>query len=239
MLIPLAGVMWGPPGALGCLAASLAGDAFGGMWGGLTPYRAAGHFLFAMTAHKLWELHALWSIEHARPHPRWASALRFLLIVWPGCFVDAVWPALGADRADLYPFPYFATILLLNHLVFVTVLGPALYRIASRELIPWLGSWRDVMRRKPQWSRWTGVGPMLVLIGAMGAWLVGVSGSARAGIAVFDSHIIGTGAPRGVIAAVMAFLILQVAGIFWPWQSRWKVDKEHVGEQASEQREES
>ena len=53
VLVPLAGVFFGPAGAWGSLVASIIGDRLMGPWGAITLFRALGFFAFALSAQKM------------------------------------------------------------------------------------------------------------------------------------------------------------------------------------------
>lgn len=143
-LVPLAAVFWGPAAAWAAAAASVAGDAACGLWGPLTPFRAAGMLLYALATQHLWD--AMESGAASAGHPaRWGRTARFLFVAWPGALVAATWPAIGAEWRGLYPFPYFFALLAVQHVVFVTALGVALYRLVAREIVPHTGTWREML----------------------------------------------------------------------------------------------
>lgn len=213
VVVPLAGVFWGPAGALGVLTASLAGDWLLGMWGPLSAFRAVGLFIYAYSANRLWDFSETHVGKRGGLTPHWGQTLRFLYVSWPGCCAAASWPALGADILRLYPFPYFVFLLLLNNLVFTTMLGPAFYRILARELVPHFGCWREVMKEHPS--------PVLSV---RGAWLhvTGCAGACVAGILLGGSvyrmwpdqaFVIGTSTGSLLVALVLPLMLLQVVGL--------------------------
>jgi energy-coupling factor transport system substrate-specific component len=210
-LAPLVGVFWGPAGALGVAAGSLAGDMLYGYWGLLSPYRALGLFLYAYSAWQLWDYSMMRLGRRGGLDPNWGQTVRFLMVSWPGCFAAAVWPALGADQFRFYPLTYVASLLLFNNLLFVTLLGPAFYRILARELVPHFGCWRDVMGEvRPM----TGRGAVLHLVGSIGCWVVVIfAGGMFYEMWPTQAAVLGSTTGRGLQYLVLPFLLMQVAGL--------------------------
>lgn len=220
ILVPLAGVFWGPAGAWGALAASLAGDRLTGMWGVLSPYRAAANFLFALSAQKLWDVSPRGeaSLTHA---PSVSHTLRFLLAAWPGCFAAAGWVALGCEINGFYPFPYIASLALAHNLAFVTLTGAAVYRLTARTAAPRFGSWREVMAADAGPA--TDPLPALVIwVGSLGACAAGwLAGALIYRMGPFEPFVIGITCGAWVEALVIPFLAVQVLGALgWPGRGR-------------------
>jgi len=213
VLVPLAGVFWGPAGALGVLAASLIGDWLYGLWGPLSAFRAVGLFLFSYSAKHLWDYLHTRERSGRGLTPHWGQTMRFLLISWPGCFLAASWPAVGAEYLRLYPFPYIVALLLTHHLIFTTLLAPALYRILARELVPYFGCWREVLQDIPS-RPLSPLGARLHVLGGLGACVAGILGGG-----VFyrmwptRASVLGTYCGWGLLVLVVPFLILQIGGL--------------------------
>ena len=215
VLAPLAGVFWGPAGAVGMAAASLIGDALYGMWGVLSPFRAIGLFLFAYSSKALWDYTRARTGKPGSLDPTWGSTVRFLYVTTPGCILAALWPALAADFYRLYAFPYILFLLLANNVLFTALLGPALYRILARELVPHFGCWREVMAEHS--IRILSVrGARLHVAGCLGAAVIGslVAG----GVYKFwpaRAVILGDTCGPLLWMAVVPFMALQVMGFFF------------------------
>jgi hypothetical protein len=210
--VPLSGVFWGPAGAWGALAASLIGDRMTGLWSPLTPYRAGGLFLFALAAQRLWEVRGP---ADAVPTvmPGWGRTIRFMMVMWPGCFVAATWPGWGAEFSRSLPFTYVSSVLLLHHLLFCAVLGPMVYRVFARELVPHFGTWREVMRCG-EGTKLAHRGASVLSLGALGCWLIGIADSGFFyGKWPWDNFHLGDRTGLSILWATGAFLVLQVLGL--------------------------
>jgi len=224
VLVPLAGVFWGPAGVLGVFVASLLGDWLLGMGSALSFFRGIGLFLFAYSAKHLWD-YSRSSLDAARElSPRWRQTVRFLFVSWPGCFLAASWVALGTETLRLYPFPYILSLVLINNVVFTSLLGPALYRLMARELVPFFGSWRDVMKAHAA-PPLTATAVVMHLAGCFGSCLIGF----LIGVTVYDAwptravvtgaFALGSTSGPLLVLAVLPFMVLQVVGLYWPRQA--------------------
>ncbi len=219
VLVPIVGVFLGPAGVWGCFVASFVGDSLMGMWGPMSIFRGIGYFLFALSAKRLWDAYPSGA---ARGYaPVWRATFRFILFAWPGCLIAAAWSALGAEILDLYPFVYVFFLQLMNHLLFVTILGVALYRIFARDFAPYFGTWRSYLAKDVMILPLSCYGVILLVIGSLGACLAGLSiGRFVYGISLFQaltpgkSMFLGTASGVAVIAGVAPFMGLQLLGLF-------------------------
>ena len=212
VIVPLAAVFWGPGGVWAALAGSLGGDAVSGLWGVLTPWRAAGGFFDALTAQQLWQARLVQEDGGPLHLPRWGQTLRFVLAAAPACLVAAGWPAVGADLHQRYPFVYYAGVLGGHYLIFATALGVSLYRIVAREVVAQTGEWREHLALDDGRSRVTFLRGALVLAGALGAPLAGwLTARAVGGFSGGAPQMLGSGGPRAVPIAALAVLALQAA----------------------------
>jgi hypothetical protein len=216
VLVPLAGICWGPVGAFGVMAGSLAGDRLFGFWDALTGFRAIGQLLFAFSAKRLWDFSVGEHFPGLRVAPGLRRALRFQLVALPGCFLYATWPAWGSDMLMIYPFSYFLSLLLLNNVIFCVLLGPALYQFAARHALPKMGSWHDVVEARAGVCQLSFGGAACHITGCVGGCVAGylVSGSVHQ---MWPTRTIIHGITSGttLTLAVLPFLALQVAGLFF------------------------
>ena len=213
-LVPLSGVFFGPAGAWGSALASIAGDAMFDMLDALSVFRALGFFLCAWATQRLWD--CLTNDEEWRDRrPTWTQTLRFIFTCWPGCVIAALWPAFGSEWMRTYPFVYIASILVLNNLLFCTLLGLPLYRLMARHWVINFGTWRRIMSRSPLPGATSPVSAALILIGAFGAGLVGwyVSGACYR-VHLWQPFVLGTHTGQWLVWAIAPFLILQLVGLF-------------------------
>jgi len=212
-LIPLFGVMWGPPAFLAVVVASLAGDALAGMWDAGALFRATGAMLYAWSARVLWCAASGWSGMTKEPPMGWGPAFRFVLVAGPGCAMYVTWTALGADALRWYPFAYVALVMLLHHTLFLGLLGVILYRGAMREVLPHLGAWCDRAEGDRMAGRFTWRRVVLLTAGAFGGLAMGWVMSYRSGNPAWPPAMLGDAAGPALWLALLPFIALQVLGL--------------------------
>ncbi len=210
-LIPLSGVFFGPAGAWGAALATGTGDLLYGIGSVMTPFRVIGSFLFALASKKLWSLCLTRSDLVPEMIPTWRRTMRYMVVLAPGCFIDAAWNGFGSAVNGLYPFTYIAGIVLVHHLLFCAVLGPVLYRFFARELVPNFGHWRMIMHGEEQGFRLAFHNGAIIFIAAIGGWLAPflVSGLVY-GVWPFRHYYIGTIVAPQVYLAALPFLLAQI-----------------------------
>lgn len=216
-LIPLAGLFGGPAGAWAAAAGTAAGDAIGGQWSALTPWRAAGAGLWALSAMTLWDA-TFWSASPAPDHrPHWGPTLRFLWTAWPGALAAAVITALGSDLYRLYAFPYALVLHAAHHWLFSWVIGVSLYRIISREWTPWWGTWRG---RGGLSSTDASMNLRRAALLISGILLAAAGGAIHArsahGLRMFEAYILGLHAGPGTVGAALPGLLITAAALALP-----------------------
>jgi hypothetical protein len=145
VIVPLSGIFFGPAGVWGSVTASLLGDRFVGSWGAFSIFRALGFFFFSLSAQKMWNFSFGFKAGPVTPARSWGHTARFLLVAWPGCALAASWQGLGSELLRLYPFPYVASLLGLNNILFCTLLGLPLYRLMAGLWVPRFGTWDEVL----------------------------------------------------------------------------------------------
>jgi hypothetical protein len=145
VIVPLSGVFLGPAGVWGSVAASLISDRLIGPWGSFSIYRALGFFFFSLSAQRMWNFSFRFEASSVKPAHSWGHTARFILVVWPGCALAASWQGLGSELLRLYPFTYVASLLVLNNVLFCTLLGLPLYRLMARWWVPRFGTWGEVL----------------------------------------------------------------------------------------------
>lgn len=211
VLVPLAGVLFGPAGCWGSLAASVLGDRLMGPWGGISLFRAVGFFFFAWSAWKMWNLSLERGVGAIEPRPTWTCTLRFVFASWAGCFAGAAWQALGSELLGAYPFTYVMTLLVLNNVLFCTMLGLPLYRLAARWWVRRFGWWGEALPSGSGATTW--VNAALVAGGALAACLVGASISGMVyGVELFQPFVLGSRTGVLVPLAVIPLLISHALG---------------------------
>ncbi|MDD2237095.1 MAG: hypothetical protein PHG65_07810, partial [Kiritimatiellae bacterium] len=205
-LMPIGGILFGPAGAWGALLASLLADWMVNMDTALSPFRAIGCFFFAFSAHLLW---SRLTPRPGAPCARTSLAMRLCLAALPGCLLTAAWAGFGSELLRLYPFPYIATLFLLQNLIFVPLLGIPLFVWLFRH--PHVG--RPIRRMETEYPtgwRFTKRGALGLTVGAAGAIAFGmlISNSVYR-IGPFSAFVVGVTDCPWVTAAVAPFLLLQ------------------------------
>ncbi|MFH0880869.1 MAG: hypothetical protein V2A34_14230 [Lentisphaerota bacterium] len=214
-LVPLLGLAAGPAGAWGCFAASLLGDVLYRFWSPLSLYHATGLFFYSYSTWRLWAFSLSGQREPPALSAGWRNSIRFLACAFPGACMSAAWSGLGAELERLYPFAYYFGILLLQHLLFLFLLGPVFYQLMSRQLAGRLGGcskgWSDHLKD----GRCSLRSLVYILTGGMGAGFAGILLSTSFyGISLFRPAQFGSTSGPLMKAVVLGFLLLQAAGLF-------------------------
>lgn len=216
VLVPLAAVVFGPPGCWGSLAASVLGDRLMGPWGGITLFRAAGFFFFARSTLVLWNTTLQSHGDAVEPKATWTSTLRFVFAAWPACCAGGAWQALGSELLGAYPFTYVMTLLVLNNVLFCTMLGLPLYRLAARWWVQRAGWWGDALPAGSGAAPW--LNAALAAGGAAGACIIGaLVSSALYRVEVFQPFVLGSRTGVWVPLTVIPLLIVNAVGAFRGW----------------------
>jgi len=215
VIVPLAAVFWGPAGVLGCLAGTLLGDGLFGMWSEFTIFRAIGVVCFAASAQRLWQTDGLRK-KHASQHSAdVSSTFHFICISIPGCFLASTWAGWGSEFLGLYPFPYFASIVLLNNLLYVVLLGAVCYPLFVRKFITDENTWDAIMGAEATASPLSAKATVCLWGGAIGAYVAGCFAAwLFYQTTPFKYYILGTTAGLGLLVIITPFMLLQIAALF-------------------------
>lgn len=131
----VAGLLFGPAGALGSAFGNLIGDLFGTFgWGSLFGF--FGNFALATVPYKLWDKLGL-QRNRATLHPEsnWAKAiLNYLLVAILGSLASALIIPWGLALLGLQPFALLAILIGLNNLLMTTLLGGVTYFLIHRRI---------------------------------------------------------------------------------------------------------
>ncbi len=216
-LVPLAGLFGGPAGAWAAAAGTLIGDALGGQWNAMTPWRAAGAGVWALSAMTLWDA-TFWSASPAPDHrPHWGPTLRGLWSIWPGALAAATVTAIGSDLLRLYAFPYALALHAIHHWVFSWVLGVSLYRILAREWTPAWGTWRSRAGLAPTDASMDLRRASLLLAGIL---LMAAGGELYArfaqGLRLLEPYILGLHAGPGVAWSALPGALVVATALGYP-----------------------
>lgn len=215
ILVPLAGVFFGPAGAWGSLVASLIGDRLVGPWGAITVFRALGFFMFALSAERMWNFSFWFEVGHVKPSHSWNHTARFILVSWLGCALAAAWQGLGSELLRLYPFTYVASLIALNNMLFCTLLGLPLYRLMASLWVPRFGTWDAVLGKRAGPGSPSIRNVIFVAGGGVLALLTGFCISALAyHIGPLEPFALGEHTGILVPLVVIPLLIVNAAGVF-------------------------
>jgi hypothetical protein len=213
VLVPLAAVFFGPAGVWGALVASLVGDKLFGQWNLLSWYRAAGFFFFALGTMRLWDFTFRRDAPAADLSRSWFLALRFTFVSWSGCFLAASWRAMGSELARAYPFAYIVSLLVLNNLLFCTLLGAAFYRLMAGYWVPRFGGWREAMPGGDEPQRTSLLNAFFIVAGGVGSCLAGLLVSnAFYNVGPLQPFVLGSATGVLVPVTVIPFLLVQAVG---------------------------
>ncbi len=135
-LVPLAGILWGPAGALGAAVGRLGADRIAGIMAGLSLFRAAGDFLFALLTQIIWQ-----AVRGPQRPSSESAHIRVGIVATacaiPGVFTAALWGGVGAVFLRLYSFAYYSVVTAVHDLLFVIVFTPAAYHFAAMRPTLW------------------------------------------------------------------------------------------------------
>ena len=214
VLVPLAAVFFGPAGVWGSLAASLLGDKLFGQWNALSWYRAASFFFFALGTMRLWDAGIRRDAPPPEPGRSWVMALRFTFVAMPGCFAAAAWRAIGSEMLRAYPFAYIVSLLVLNNLLFCTLLGSALYELLAGSRLARSGDWRAVMRVEDE-GRASVFNALLIVATSLGACVAGLYISKVVyHMGPLQPFMLGTSTGPGVAWVVIPLLLVHAWAVF-------------------------
>jgi hypothetical protein len=214
VLVPLGGVFFGPAGAWGALAASVLGDKLLGQWSALALFRGLGFFFAAWSTQKLWDF-SFHGDDAPVPAATWSHTLRFIVATWPGSCIAAAWTAFGSEVLRLYPFTYVVSLLMLNNMLYSTILGLPLYRIMAREWNQHFGTWRDALPAAGRPPGTSLINALLIFCGGIGACLAGIyAGNLFYGVSLLQPFVLGSYTGKFVPFLVLPFLLSQLGGLF-------------------------
>ena len=216
VFVPLFGVFFGPAGAWGSVAASLIGDRLIGLWGEFSIFRALGFFLFSLSAQKMWDISFWFEAGPVKPTLSWGHTARFILVSWPGCALAASWQGLGSELLRLYPFTYVASLLVLNNMLFCTLLGLPLYRLMTKLWAPRFGTWKEGLGVDAGPASPSLRNVLFIAAGGVAALLTGFYISERV-YHISPLQPFALGASSGILVplVVTPMLIVNVTGLFW------------------------
>ena len=160
--------LFGPAAAWGAAIGNVIGDFFGGFGPG-DFFGFFGNLLYGLVPYKLWP-----AVGGADPVPRGGAGwLRFGLVAGVASLLCAVTVGWGLNLMGFHPFSLLAPVVFVNSFVMVMLLAPVLLAVLYPRVSRGRLLYRDVLEVQPVSGlrRWLGLG--LVLLGAIGGFLVG------------------------------------------------------------------
>ncbi len=214
-------LMFGPAAAWGAAFGNLIGDFFGTLTLG-SIFGFFGNFLYGLIPYKLWQ--ALTKSEpkfEAGFKKNSALSGRYFLIVLISCAACGTFIGWGAHLLGLLPFPILGNIIVINNFLAAIVLGPILLPGLYRIVKPLGLIYTDVMYAEPsqesevekQVSRYSIIGGVLVIVGALGALILGN----LIAVGVYELPFLQPGevsGQAGLGLALLPFIVLIIIGCF-------------------------
>lgn len=207
-LLPFAGAQWGPAGALGALLGLLGADALTGVWTAVSPWRAAGWALGALTCMLLWLSDSRKAQSGGSRSSSWGHYISAAL---PGVLLAAAVESMGADLSALYPMTYTFSILAIHHTGWALLFSPLVY-----------DGWVKGSHTQ-HWLIRAGHTPLILpAAGRLALW-VGALGTGAAGLAFswvflhmppFRPYVLGVHSDWKSLAPAFLFFLLWCAGLF-------------------------
>jgi energy-coupling factor transport system substrate-specific component len=206
--IPLvAGLLFGPAGAVGAALGNLLGDFFGTLgWGSL--FGLGGNFLLGYIPYRL-----------VRASDReYLASWRGLILVEAAVLLAAASCGLfigwGGDLLGIAPFAALANIIVANDIIYPAILGPLLLKALDRRVRRLGLFYPDVLDIRPRRPRTFIIGLVLIIVACVGGMIAGNYISLGVeGQGMFASGFGPDFQPGTVGAGVAPFIALLVLGV--------------------------
>jgi energy-coupling factor transport system substrate-specific component len=206
--IPLvAGLLFGPAGAVGAALGNLLGDFFGTLgWGSL--FGLGGNFLLAYIPYRL-----------VRASEReYLASWRGLVLIEATVILAAAACGLfigwGGDLLGIAPFAALGNVIVANDIIYPAILGPLLLKALDRRVRALGLLYPDVLDAKPRRPRTFALGLILIIIASVGGMVAGNYISLGVeGQGLFASGFGPDFHPGTVGAGVAPFIALLVLGV--------------------------
>jgi energy-coupling factor transport system substrate-specific component len=211
------GLFFGPAGAWGSAMGNLIGDIFGGTLTPGSPFGVVGNFFLGFLGYKLREKWGWLSAGEGMGIRSLKGYLQFFLIVVVSSAACAMIIAWGLDAVKFFPFPVFATIVLINNIVMPAVIGPFLFWLLNPRLERWDLIWTDIMEKKDRSrSRLPKLGGALIWVGAVG----GLIACYLVSLGLYSVNIMeglqfgtGSGSPAIIVTGAAALVVMIVGAV--------------------------
>ena len=206
--IPLvAGLLFGPAGAVGAALGNLLGDFFGTLgWGSL--FGLGGNFLLGYIPYRLVRASA----------SEYLASWRGLILVEAAVLLAAAACGLfigwGADLLGIAPFAALGNIIVANDIIYPAILGPLLLKALDRRVRRLGLLYPDVLDIRPRRPRTFVLGLVLIIVACVGGMVAGNYISLGVeGQGMFASGFGPDFQPGTVGAGVAPFIALLVLGV--------------------------
>ena len=211
-------LLFGPAAAWGSAIGNLIGDLFG-TFGTGSIFGFIGNFFYGLVPYVLWSrLGALSSGEE--PNMRSGkSIVEYEIVALIASIACGVWIAWGLEALKVLPFAVLGSIIPLNNFIMSAVIGPVLMALLYSRVKRWGLIWTDIMPAEDISTGAGTVGSWLMVIGAIGALVVGMFMSLGLGTPLAaagfkfggNPQYVGTG---GVVFGAGIFILMLLLSLF-------------------------
>jgi energy-coupling factor transport system substrate-specific component len=210
------GLMFGPAGAWGSAIGNTIGDLVGGTLGWGSIFGFFGNFFLGFIPYKMWgALGLVPKNDMSQNTNSLRKLLAYIIITITSAAACAIIIAWYLDLVGLIPFSFLAIVITLNNAIIELVLGPVLLLLLYPRVKRWGLIWTDIMSVEDVAKGFaTGVGAILMIIGALGGLIIGIGVSTGLyGQQLFQFGA-GTKGQVGVWLSVLPFLIMIIVASF-------------------------
>ena len=202
-------LFFGPAGAWGLALGNLIGDMFGTL-SVASIFGFIGNFFMGATYYKLWRTFGKEPVIKSG-----SDYGLYALTVLCAAFLCGAIIGWGVELLGMWPFASLGIIISLNNSILPLILGPALLAILYPRIKKWGLLWEDIMDQEDiSKPRFIIPARIMVVVGSLGAVLVGLAVSTGAYDATLAAMVPGTAAV-GVIAAVAPFIIITILALLF------------------------
>lgn len=215
---PVAALLFGPAAAWGTAFGNLIGDLLGGTFGPGSAFGFVGNFFLGAIPYVLWGRLGGLSSGEEPAMKNGKQIVEFIALVAISGIACAAIIAWGLEVLRFFPFTVLGTIIAINNVLLPAVLGWLVLRLLYDRVKRMGLIWSDVMAAEDvATGRAAGVGTLLMVVGGVGGWAVGMMVSAGVGPGVFGEPgfgLFGEAGEPSVVFGVAPFMIALVAALF-------------------------
>ncbi|MDR5682568.1 MAG: QueT transporter family protein [Armatimonadota bacterium] len=170
---PVASLLFGPAAAWGSAFGNLIADFFG-TFGLGSLFGFVGNFFLGALPYVLWGRLGPLSAGGPPAMRDGRQVLEFVVLVVLSALACAGIIAWGLEVLGIFPFTVLGTIIAINNSLLPAVVGPFLLRLLYDRVRRMGLLWTDIMASADIGAGPAGLGTALMVIGAVGGWLVGM-----------------------------------------------------------------